>query len=249
MQGRSEAGSVGRLVRVVVATLAMLPLAGTAVAGPITFNLGGNGGVGSVGNQRTYTSGGLTVYATAWASSNGTNLSSAALAQYSPGVGVCDSGEIGNCSSPAHTVDNLGYTNYVLFLFSAPVDPTSVSVIAYGDTDVSYWMGNVAGAANQLNLLTGQTFASLAALGFGARQDDAGGSANRTVTLNSPFNSYNALLFGTSTTSTDDAFKISQLIVDTASPNPGSPVPEPTTVVLLGTGILAVMARRYFAKR
>ncbi len=235
------------LIRLLMVAGTVLGLSASVQATPITFNLGGSGGTGSIGNQRSFIDGGLTVYATAWTSTDDTNLVKGALGQYSPGLGVCDSVELtSGCGSPAHTVENAGNNDYVLFLFSSAVKITSVALTAYGDTDATYWLGNVAGAASQLNLLTGATFAGLGGLGFGAQQDDPGSTVSRTVALNSPSSWYNALLFGASSSGTNDAFKILSVTVDNASPI--STVPEPTTVALLGTGVLALIVSRMMAK-
>ena len=120
MRMRSIVGAVG-------AALVMgLVAAQSAQAGPITFNLGGNLGEGSPNNQLSFTSGGVTVYATAWYA-NTNNFAKAALGQYLSGLGVCNDQEDGTngsngsfpCDSPYHAIDNNGQRDFVLFLFSA----------------------------------------------------------------------------------------------------------------------------------
>lgn len=239
-----------------------------AMAGTIAWDFTGSNSSGSFGNTRTFTSGGITITATAWGftwGSGNTALESAALGQWSTGLGVCDRAEGSGCSDPSHQVDNEGYDNFVLFQFSAPVDITTVTIDPYGtwDRDVSYWAGNVVGTLN----LDGKTYANLAALGFGSRVDDDGttSSSSRNVAISG--GAVNALLFGAQVggqdptsytyncgsyqhprtcTGTDysyDYFKISGLNATTVPPPDTNPVPEPGTVVLLGTGVAALAVR------
>src|SRR5688572_22807074 len=124
----------------------------SANAAPITFSFGGSGGVGSIGNQRTFTVDGVTVYATAWYydDDDDNRFEKAALGRYSPGLGVCNSFEEGgddtpfnDCDSPDHAVSNNDndWYDYVLFIFDQTVDLTSVYVDEIdGRTDVSYWL-------------------------------------------------------------------------------------------------------------
>jgi hypothetical protein len=217
-----------------------------AWAGPITFDFtgsqGGATGEGSVGNVRTFTSGGVTVSVSGWsytydvAPGTDNALGQAALGRWSSGLGVCNVTET-PCSSPDHQVDNVGIDDWVLFVFSAPVDITTVRIDPYGtfDRDVSYYVGNVSTPLS----LTGVNYAGLTALGFSSvlySSEATASDAYRDVSIAG--GTVNALLLGGYRASDqDDYFKIRSLSADYR-------VPEPATAVMMLMGIAAIGARR-----
>jgi hypothetical protein len=205
----------------------LLGISSIAEASPIIWNFTGSGGEGTVGNERIFNAGGVTVTANAW--SYGTSFQEARLGQWSTGVAVCGVPE--TCSNPQHQVDNVGQHDFVLLRFSAAIDPLSVRVDPYGtyDRDVSYWVGNV----NPSIDLTNKTYAQLAGLGFLDRVDDPGTSSSsyRDVSINN-LSSVNALLIGAKYLGTGDGadkFKITKMS--------GNSVPEPETWLMLGLGM------------
>jgi hypothetical protein len=231
---------------VVAASLASW-LAVAASGQSLTWNLVGSAGSSSTyGNSLTFTQSGVTVKATAWGYTYGSTdnaLETAALGQWSLGLGVADKSEGANASSPAHQVDNVGPDNWVLFEFSKAVTGVSVRLQPSGtyDTDVSFM---TAYNSNPLNL-ENVNYAALPALGFGAKIDSNGsytsGFRDVGITSATPFNK---LLFGAKvgepTTSKDfDYFKITSVCG-----TPTNYVPEPATAGLLGLAAVAFGLRR-----
>lgn len=215
--------------------------ASTASAATITYNF--TGGLGTQYNNSTPftdTVGGVTATITAWTVTDNSGVesgdfSAATLGRYTQGLGVCNASEGGpNCASPDHQIDNIGgHDDFVLIYFGgATVNLSSITVDTVDDSDgdgrsLSYAVGNLG------SNLTGDSASS-----FTFNSVNCASCSNPFTASLTGSGQY--LLIGASLTNTspDDEFKLSDLTVTTSSP-----VPEPTSMVLFGSGLLAAASK------
>lgn len=236
--------------KTLLAGIAVLAISPDAAAAPLLFDFTAGGGVLSGSGHamsRSYTAGGvtLTVSGLSLATLNG-SFAQASVGQWNgAGLGVCNASEGLNCS--AHQVDNSSGYDLLLLRFDEAVIMQQAVVQTYSsaDTDVSYFLGNVATPLN----LTGQALASLSGFGFGAQFLDTGSKgSNTTNTVSFGDGTFNALLIGARLGESNDAFKLRGVSVDfTAVPTiPDVAVPAPAALALFATGLvgLALVAGR-----
>ncbi len=175
-----------------------------------TFDFSGNSALdGPDANIRTYTSGSLSVNASAFSRDTSGNWSTAWLGSYSGGLGVTDPSE-GNGSNNAHTVDNTGGDNYVLLEFSDTVVLDSAYLgYVVDDSDLRLWIGTVNGAFNSHQTLSD---AFLTSLGF-TEVNETTLTTPRLADLNAGNIAGNVIVIAANTgePTTEDNFKIQNL--------------------------------------
>ena len=228
-----------------IAAFATFAIAGSASADPISWSTNGSCAVGFTCNSSEMnflgSDGTTVVTAKAW-SYNGSTIQSANLGKWSGGLGVISAGESG---SPQHTVDNSGNNDFVAFYFSETVDLTSVRLTTYGDTDISFWIGNVSGVPS----FTGLDLNDLD-VNYGAHVDNYGGNENRTAEFGAGAETGNLLVLAALVPANGwkDYFKIKTLYAESIVTPPTEPdaVSAPATLLVFGPALfgLAVLRRR-----
>ena len=195
------------------------------------------------GNSMTFTPttpGAPTIKATvtAWYVNSTGTLQSATLGQYSSGLGVCYA--TGDCSGSNQQINNDADNEFLLFQFTTPVDPTSITIksTSNGGMGVSYWLGST--TYQSINLSNMDMTDSLSTLGFGSQNNlNAPGKGNtRAIDFSgAPSTPVNAVLFGAMYGYSGDDFDISSMVGGTFAAS----VPEPASIFLLFTVIVAAL--------
>lgn len=214
-----------------------------------TFTFTGSSATdGTDGNIRSFTtSGGLQVQASAW-SMQGTTLERAYLGLYSNGLGVTNDNEGNGSQALSHTTDNVGQSDFILFLFNRPVNISSARLVPY---DVSATANDNDALVSYANFAlpftstpTPVTLTSGVWTLLGANDYNVSGNMTSpfSTSLNSTGYFGNAWIIGAAFPNpdrNDDGFKLKSINVVAA-------VPEPATwaMMLIGFGGIGASLRR-----
>jgi len=243
-------------------TLAGLTGASDASAVTISF-LSGPPNAGNWGNSLTFSNGGVSVTASAFAETGAESPSSsgwylfqtAQIYRWSTGLGVCNRNEglaSSTCSDSEHEVDTVSRDDLLLFVFNQTVTFQSITVDPYNssgddpnDRDITYWVGNLANLAT----LTTRTFDTLSNMtGFTETLVPATSSFNpithpltgtgNVLLVSGDYTNRSCKNADVTSNSECEAYKIRDITV--------APVPVPAAVWLFGSavGLLAVARRR-----
>jgi hypothetical protein len=248
--------------------LGLTALLVTAPAGAVTISfLSGPANAGNWGNSLTFSDGGISVTASAFAETGAESpvssgwylFQTAQIYRWSTGLGVCNRNEglaSSTCSDTEHEVDTVGRDDLLLFVFNQTVTFQSVTVDPYNssgddpnDRDITYWVGS---SANLANLAT-QTFDTLSAMpGFTETLVPATSSFNpithaltgtgNVLLISGDYTNRNCKNADVTTNSECEAYKIRDITVTTGM----TVVPVPAAAWLFGSalGLVAVARRR-----
>lgn len=254
--------------RIPALCLALAGLVASPLASAATISfLSGPANAGNWGNSLVFSSGGISVTASAFAetgtespSSSGWYLfQTAQIYRWSSGLGICNRVEglaSSTCSDTEHEVDTVGRDDLLVFVFNQTVNFESVTVDPYNssdsdpnDRDITYWVGNLAG----MPALTTQTFDTLSAMpgftetasaatsGFDPLTHALSGTGN-VLLLSGDYTNRSCKNADVTYNSECEAYKIRNITVTAAT----TVIPVPAAAWLLGPalGLLGFARRR-----
>lgn len=214
----------------------------------------GSSNANNYGNSYSCSSSAGSVAVTAWSTSgSGSTFANANLALWDGGFGVRNRTEGLNAGQPDHSMDNSNQTDLVALNFgSAKADLSSLSIgWSQNDTDVSLLYYSGTGTPDFTTQMQGLTTAQLLTKGWSLVSNYSLSSGGTTVNtanyssswwLVSAYNSGYGTAKGFTTDIKSDYVKLLTVAAAlTTPPPPGSKIPEPGSLALLGLAFFAAV--------
>ncbi|MEO1967319.1 MAG: PEPxxWA-CTERM sorting domain-containing protein [Sphingomonadaceae bacterium] len=213
-----------------------------AMAGQVYFDNGGS----NYQNSKNFTDGTVNVTATGFSINNSNLVESAWVGSWSGnGMGVLNKANDGS-----HTIDNQGYTDFVVLVFDQAVTLNNAYLKTgywggndyYNDTDATIGFQN--NSAFNISSLLGDSKSDLTSL-FSTYASNSSGNGSQWHGVNSGGNTGNVWLVGAAFSNPDhyrDGFKLKALTYTI----PETAVPEPAAwaLMILGFGMVGGVLRR-----
>lgn len=235
------------------AVTAALAFAAPAAAGTIVLTTGGSNSQTS----KTFSNSEVSVKATAFSINTSNVIKTATLASWPEGLGVINPG-----GDNSHTMDNSGWTDFVILQFSTAVTLNTATFQtgwhSMNDTDATIGQTNVNWAAlglawntdltgtfnnqnksflNQLNLTPSKSVVT----------GNNKGNGNQTRDINPGLATGNVWLISAALINPDsykDGFKLKQFSYTIPTPTTGVPEPSTWAMLILGMGMVGGAMRR-----
>lgn len=229
-----------KIASALVASFALLG-ATPAIASEILFTNGGS----NYQESKTFTDGTVSVKVSAFSINNSNKVETAWLGSWSPGMGVLNKANDGS-----HTIDNQGYTDFVILAFDQNVTLGDAMFSTgfyggsdfYNDTDAT--IGYFGGSSFNVSSLVGTSKSNLASL-FSTYSSNSIGNGNQSRDIN-PYDATSSVwLIGAAFSNPDkyrDGFKIKSLTY--SLPTTGVPEPGTWALMIMGVGLIGASLRR-----
>lgn len=232
----------------VFASIALVGLSAPAVAGTVVLTNGGSNSQVS----KTFSNGELSVKTTAFSINTNNVIKTSTLASWGDGLGVINPG-----SDNSHTIDNSGWTDFVVFQFDKSVSLTTATFTTgwngMNDTDATIghaavnwaafalpWNADLTGVFNNQN----KSFLNQ----FTLQGSNSIGNGSQTRNINPGLMTGNVWIVSAALINPDsykDGFKIKRIGYNIpTSTVPGVPEPATWAMLILGMGVVGASMRR-----